>query len=79
MKSLESLYRISFNSTAKKFLNIIKDLDIRVYDVIIIVYIFVIEVVNLKYLIILGNFYLISTRVEVTRDNEGNYFIILRD
>ena len=77
IESLEVLYSISFNSSSKRFLDIIRDLDIKVFDVIVIVYIFITKVIDLKYSIILRNPYLASARTKITRDDKGNYFIKL--
>jgi hypothetical protein len=79
IESLGILYSISFNSSSKRFLGVIRDLDIKVLDVIVIVYIFITKVVNSKYSIILRNSYLASIRTKITRDDEDNYFVKLSD
>ena len=77
IESLGVLYSILFNGSSKRFLDIIRDLDIKVLDVVVIVYIFIIKIIDPKYSIIFRNPYLASTRAEITRDNKDNYFIKL--
>ena len=77
IESPEALYSISYNRSLRRFLGVIRDLDVKVLDVKVIVYIFIAKVVDLKYSIILGNPYLVSIRAEITRDDKGNYFIKL--
>ena len=79
IKLLDLLYSILFNSSLKRFLGVIRDLDIKVLNIVVIVYIFIVKVVDLKYSIILRNSYLVSIRTEINRDGEDNYFIKLYD
>ena len=57
----------------------IRELNVKVLDVVIIVYIFIAKIVDSKYLIILGNPYLASRRVKIIRDGEGNYSVKIYD
>ena len=77
MESLGILYSISFNDSSKRFLRVIRDLDVKVLNTVVTIYIFVAKIVNLKYSIILRNSYLASARTKITYDDEGNYFMKL--
>ena len=79
IESLDLLYSILFNSSSKRFLGVIRDLDIKVLNIIVIAYIFITKIIDLKYSIILRNLYLVSIRAEINRDDEDNYFIKVFD
>ena len=59
------IYRISFNGVAQKFTGVIRELDVKVLDIVVIVHIFIAEVVDPKYSMILGNPYLVGVRIEI--------------
>ena len=48
---------VDFNKVANRFLKVIRDLEVKIIDVIITIYIFIIFVVDSKYKIILRNLY----------------------
>ena len=75
MERPAQIYTISYNESAKKFIGVIRDLDIKVLNIVVTIYIFVAEVIDPKYLMILGNPYLVSTRAEIVRNGKGTYII----
>ncbi|KIX00544.1 uncharacterized protein Z518_09609 [Rhinocladiella mackenziei CBS 650.93] len=74
-----ALHGISFDGSSKRFLGVIRDLDVKVLDVVVNVHMFVAKVVDPKYKMILGNPYQASARAKITRDEESNCFVELRD
>ena len=74
---LETLYNILFNNSLKRFLRVIKNLNIKILDTIVTIYIFIVKIINLKYLIILKNLYLASAYTKINYNSEGNYFMKL--
>ena len=77
IKPLETLRNILFNGLLKRFLRVIKDLDVKILDIIVTVYIFIVKVIDSKYLIILENLYLVSVRTKINYNSKDNYFVKL--
>ena len=77
IEPLKTLRSILFNGLLKRFLRVIKDLNVKILDTIVIVHIFMAKIIDPKYSMILRNLYLVSAYTEVNRDSEGNYFVKL--
>jgi len=73
------VHGISFDGATQRFTGVIRELDVKVLDVVVTVHMFVAEVVDPKYSMILGNPYLSGARAEIHRDGEGNCLVRLFD